>query len=102
MINIPGKKSLLLWDLLFPRMYSGERRADGEMIDYAVLMERNGQQRTQAEEDMFPLKKVMGVGGGASGKYELTMTKRHRNPFVYIKTLTFICFTIYSDYSGIR
>lgn len=42
MINIPGKKSLLLWDLLFPRMYSGERRADGEMIDYAVLMERNG------------------------------------------------------------
>lgn len=40
MINIPGKKSLL-WDLLVPRMYSGERRADGEIIDYAVLMERN-------------------------------------------------------------
>ena len=39
-----------------------------------------------------------GGGGGASGKYEFTMTKRHRNPFVYIKTLTFICFTIYSDY----
>lgn len=41
MINIPGKKSRL-WDLLVPSMYSGERRADGEMIDYAVLMERHG------------------------------------------------------------
>ena len=43
---------------------------------------------------MFPLKKAM--GGGTSGKYELTMTKAQE--CICIKNLTFMCFTIYSDY----